>query len=193
LNLANVEYVLLTQRISDPAFEEVFVGSRSAIYRNLNALPRAWLAGSIEVVDDGAAVDRLLAADMDARNTVLLPEPLPGGIDVQPDPQGTVTWGEREIDRYTIRVDSDRPALLVITDNYFPAWHAEIDGAAVPLLRANYAFRAVPVPAGSSELRLYYDSGRLNSSAIVSAVILLLLAGVTATGLRPNRKGSGPA
>lgn len=184
LNLANVEYIVLTQRISDPGFEEVHLGRNAAVYRNLNALPRAWLAGSTEVVSDSVVVERLLSEDFDPRSTVLLPEPLPSGVDVRTDPQGSVTWSNREVDRFALNVTTDRPALLVITDNYYPAWKAEIDGEEVPILRANYTFRAVPVPAGTHEVRFWYDSGRLDDSAYASAAILLLLGGVAATGLR---------
>jgi hypothetical protein len=191
LNLANVEYVLLNQRIADAneiGLDEVFVGSRAAVYRNLNALPRAWLAGSTEVVSDSVVVERLLSEDFDPRSTVLLPESLPSGVDVETDPQGSVAWADREVDRFTLNVTTDRPALLVITDNYYPAWKAEIDGEEAPILRANYTFRAVPVPAGTHEVRFYYDSGRLDNSAYASAAILMLLGGIAATGLRRRRE-----
>jgi uncharacterized membrane protein YfhO len=112
---------------------------------------------------------------------------------VQPDPQGTVSWAEREADHYTLNVTTDRPALLVITDNYYPAWKAEIDGNQAPILRANYTFRAVPVPAGTHQVRLYYDSSGLNNSAFASAVLLLLLGGVAATGLRRRPITGGTA
>ncbi|HUF70493.1 MAG TPA: YfhO family protein [Longimicrobiales bacterium] len=193
MNLANVEYVVLTQRIADPGFEEVHLGRNSAVYRNLNALPRAWLAGSTEIVNDDVAVERLLSEDFDPRSTVLLREPLPAELEVQPDPQGTVSWAEREADHYTLNVTTDRPALLVITDNYYPAWKAEIDGNEAPILRANYTFRAIPVPAGTHQVRLYYDSSGLNNSAFASAALLLLLGGVAATGLRRRPMTGGAA
>jgi uncharacterized membrane protein YfhO len=139
-------------------------------------------------VNDAVVVERLLSEQFDPRSTVLLPGPLPSGIDVQPDPQGSVTWENREVDRYTLNVTTDRPALLVITDNYYPAWNAEIDGEEVPILRANYTFRAVPVSAGTHEIRFYYDSGRLDNSACVSAAILLLLGGIAATGVKRREK-----
>jgi len=191
-HLANVEYLVLPQRLAENSdFTEAFVGSRSAVYRNVHALPRAWLAGSVQVAgDDDRPVRRLLAADFDPRTTALLPEPLPQGIEVQPDPQGSVTWGDREADRYTLNVETDRPALLMISENYYPAWKAEVDGAEAPVLRADYAFRAVPVPAGSHEVRLYYDSTPLNQSAFVSASLILLLGALTATGLRGGRPGN---
>lgn len=188
-DLLNVGYLVLPRRIeSGNGIEEVFVGSRSAVYRNTNALPRARLVGRVEVVPDDSAVERLLAEDFDRRTTVLLPEPLADGIEVQPDPRGTVDWVERGLAEFVLRVTTDRPALLVVTDNYFPAWNAELDGADVPVLRANYSFRAVPVPAGEHTIRMYYDSGTLRASAATSVTLLILLLAVGVGGQLVGRR-----
>ncbi len=189
LRLANVEYLVspAPQRLQIPGYDEVYASARAIVYRDSTVLPRAYLAGDVRVVPDANAVDSLLAENFDAGHTVLLPEALPAGISAQPDPQGEVRWGERADDHYTLNVTTDRPALLVISENYYPAWHAEVDGAASPLLRANYTFRAVPITAGQHQVRLYYESASLRNSAWVSVVTLLLLLGISATGLRQGR------
>jgi hypothetical protein len=191
LDLANVEYVLSPGRIPQPGFEEVMTAPRPVVvYRNTNALPRAYLVGNVEVAPDSQAVQRLLGGEFPMRTTVLLPEALPAGVEVRADPQGEVTWVSREADRYTLRVRTDRPALLVISDNYYPAWQAEIDGTAVPVLRANYTFRALPVPAGEHEVRFHYQSDTLRKSALASIVVLATLLLVALTGLRRSREGT---
>jgi hypothetical protein len=150
-------------------------------------LPRAYIAGNVEIVPDEAAVDRLLAEGFDMRGTVLLPEPLPAGVESTAAAEGSVTYTSRLTDEYTLRVTTDRPALLVISENYYPSWHAEVDGAPAALLRANYTFRAVPVPAGEHEVRLYYRSERLRSSALASIVVLLILLGAASASLWRGR------
>jgi hypothetical protein len=190
LNLANVEYVVLGQRIENQGgLEEAFVGSRSAVYRNTNALRRAYLVGNTEVVPDAGAVERLLSADFDMQSTALVPEALPAGLEVQPDPQGSVTWAERGTNEYTLRVTTDRPALLVISENYYPAWKAEVDGVDTPILRANYTFRAIHVEEGEHQVRLYYDSTTLDRSSLASVAVLVLLLAVGLVGaIRPRRE-----
>jgi len=191
LDVANVRYFVSPQRLENSSeYEEVHVSQRAAVYRNNRALPRAYLVGHVEVVPDAQAVERLLSAEFPMRTTALLPEPLPAGTTVQPDPQGSVVWSERENDRYTLRVRSDRPALLVISENFYPAWNASIDGQSTPVLRANFAFRAVPVPAGEHDVALHYSSDSLRNSAWVSAAVLSLLLLVSATAfLRRGREG----
>lgn len=193
LNLANVTYVVSPGRVNVAGWEEAFTGSRAIVYRNGNALPRAYLAGNVEVVADSNAVATMLAEDFDARRTVLLPAPLPQGVSAEPDPDGSVEWVEREMDASTIRVTTDRPALLVISENYYPAWRASIDGQPVDVLRANYTFRAVAVPAGEHEVHFEYDTANLRGVVFASAGLLVLLLGVGIAGSVRGGSGEGEA
>jgi hypothetical protein len=206
LNVANVEYIVLPQRIDAPGFEEVHVGRRSAVYRNTDALPRAFLAGSYEVVEASAAVERLLAADFEPRTTVLLDAEPPPELRPEPGAGGQVEWVERGNDEIVLRVRADAPALLVLLDNDYPAWRAEVNGEQTTILRANHTFRAVAVPAGESTVRFRYDTGRLKAPAFASLGVLLLLTAVgigdgwrrrrraeaTPVPARPAGPGSGP-
>jgi hypothetical protein len=196
LDLTNTAYTLVPGRLDPqvvPGLEEVFVGSRSIVYRRTSALPRAYLVGRFEVVSDESAVERLISAEFDARTTALLPEPPPTTVTLEADPQGTVEWGARDHDGYTLQVTTDRPALLIVSENYYPAWHATVDGAAAPLLRANYTFRAVPIPTGSHEVRFTYRSETLRASGGTSVAVLLLLFIIAIGGTLRGRAGKGSA
>lgn len=178
LDLMNVGYVVSPQRFDIPGYEEAFVGSRSVVYRNPNALPRAWLVGSVEVVPGDQTVDRLLAEEFDPRVVALLPEPLPGEVAVEPGATGSVTWSERTNVSATLAVYADRPALLVVSDNYYPAWQVFVDGQPAELFRANHTMRAVAVPAGEHEVRFEYGTAPLRSAVLASSGLLLLLLGI---------------
>ena len=43
---------------------------------------------------------------------------------------------------------------LVVNDCWVPGWTARVDGSEAPVLRADYAFGAVPVPPGEHEVVL---------------------------------------
>lgn len=75
---------------------------------------------------------------------------------------------------------SAQEAILVVTDAYYPGWKATIDGLPTQVWRANYALRAVVVPAGEHEVRYIYDplSLRLGvgiSTASISLLLILVL------------------
>jgi hypothetical protein len=48
-------------------------------------------------------------------------------------------------------------AYLVLSEVYYPGWKAYVDGRAEPVLRANYAFRAVYLEPGYHEVRLVFE------------------------------------
>lgn len=73
-----------------------------------------------------------------------------------------------------MEINNSRDGWVVINDSYFPGWEAEVDGLQVPVYRANYSFRAVPVPKGKHEITLTYVPKSFKIGLILSAGSLLL-------------------
>ena len=65
---------------------------------------------------------------------------------------------------------------LYLADQYFPGWRATVNGAPAPILRANYAFRAVEVPAGTSTVEFRYRPVSVLIGAAITAITLAGLA-----------------
>jgi hypothetical protein len=107
---------------------------------------------------------------------VVLPAALPIELDGA-EPAGAVTWRSRTPNELAWSVSTERPALLVVADNWFPAWHATVDGAEAPVLRAYHTLRAVPVPAGEHEVVMRYRSSVVGTSLWVSIALLVALGG----------------
>jgi hypothetical protein len=74
-------------------------------------------------------------------------------------PNATVVWEEYGGSRLRLRVvnPSQQTAWLLITDTWYPGWRATVNREPVPLLQANGAFRAVPVPPGESVVRMQFQ------------------------------------
>ncbi|MCC6671475.1 MAG: hypothetical protein IT458_10460 [Planctomycetes bacterium] len=76
---------------------------------------------------------------------------------------------------------------LVLADAIAPGWEAWLDGASVPLLPADLAFRAVAVPEGSHEVLLRYRPTWLTLGLPVLGLGLLLCIGLLILGLTRRR------
>ena len=195
--LLNVKYVLWPdfQLGPAPAIGPVLSQRQFAdgnIYSTLiqeNGLPRARLVGQVAVKSDAEVIPYMLTPDFDPEAEVVLTEApalaLDGGV-----PQGSVVWEERGPDRMTFSVSTDRPAMLVVADNWYPAWHARVNGAEVPVMRAYHTLRAVPLPTGDHVVEMYYASSTVSRSLWVS---LILIIGIGGAGLfdlwRGRREG----
>jgi hypothetical protein len=46
---------------------------------------------------------------------------------------------------YRIAATTPAPAYLVLSEVWYPSWRAWVDGIEVPVLRANFTFRAIPL------------------------------------------------
>lgn len=57
----------------------------------------------------------------------------------------------------TIKTTHDTNAMLFLSDSYYPGWNTYIDEKQTPVYRADYAFRAVGVPAGNHTVEFRYE------------------------------------
>jgi len=65
-------------------------------------------------------------------------------------------------------VHSERATVVVIAQAHYPCWRAFVDGKPVTLWRANHAFQAVAVPAGSHHVRLVYRDNWFALGCVIS-------------------------
>lgn len=172
-----------TQLPDGRIYETVFVEA---------GLPRARLVGSAVVRSDDEAMAYMLSPAFDPAGEVVLSEPPP--VDLPRTPvAGEVDWLERGPDRLRLAVRSSAPALLAIADNWYPAWHARVNGRDAPVLRAYHTLRAVPVPAGESEVELWYRSDVVLRSFWLGFIILTGLLAANAVRIWSPRRATRSA
>lgn len=178
LSMTNVKYILASGPVNHPTLEQAASSNERYLYRNRAVLPRAFLVPGFEIVaEPDERLARLTKQEIDFTQIVLLEED--PGITASSLPAGSVQWISQGPDEYSLRVEAPEPQLLFVSNNYLPYWRATIDGKDAPLLRANHAFQAVPVPAGAHEVSIRYRSGPVTASTFLSlgALVLVVAAG----------------
>ncbi len=177
--MMNVRYIAGRERLQGLP---LLVDGDLKIHANPRALPRAWLvARSRKAADEGAAFAALGDPSFDpAQEAVLLEEvKLPGG-----KAAGSVRWLKRSPNRFQLEVEAGQDSLLMISNTWYPAWKAELDGKPAPLLKANGALQAVALPQGRHSLKMHY------SPALFYAALAAVLAGLSVLfGLWRREKG----
>jgi hypothetical protein len=89
---------------------------------------------------------------------------------------GVVSMRAVRPERQEYVVEADGAGVLVVRDSFAPGWRAELDGRATSLLRANGRHRAVAVPGGRHEVRLWYEPPGLVPGLLLSCLGIALIA-----------------
>jgi hypothetical protein len=168
------------QRWRGPFLEDV------RLLRFADALPRAFVVGEGRIGD----IDTLLDPAFDPSRSAVV-------SDVPAAPASGPAGGRARIlelraDSVRLEVTAEGPALMVLVDTWDPGWRVRLDGAPVPLLRANVAFRGVAMPAGTHRVEMVYRPRWLGVGIGLS--ILAALAAVACLTSRPvaARGADGP-
>ena len=187
MSILGVKYLLLQQPLNHPDFtlHDSCYGGQVKIYQYQKALPRAWLAGNYEVIArETEILERIKQSGFDPSRTVILEE-LPEGFVSAKQVQGIVTVDEYQPNQIKLSVEALAPAIMVVSENHYPAWQAYLDGQPVKTYRADYTFRAVVVPAGKHKVEFKYQSKPFNTGLTISLIsALVVLLGIIGLGAR---------
>ncbi|MBN2379137.1 hypothetical protein JXM67_04990 [candidate division WOR-3 bacterium] len=179
---ADMAFILDTT--SSP-FRPAYSDQRLTIYRNLAPCSRAWLCTEVEVITDSSVIlERMRKPDFDPRQTVILEEQ-PEGWMSSPD---TSLPGEAIITKYEpnsieITATLGKPAVLVLSENWYPYYRAWVDGSERKVYRADYTLRALPLESGRHEIVFRFSSPYQNAGTWITFVSLALIGLVVALSL----------
>ena len=103
-----------------------------------------WVSCGHIAQDGEHAWQIFVAGDLDLKSEVVLEDVETAAC--QPGRGGQVELISETPNRLSLQLKTEDPfGWLVLSDVWYPGWQARVDGQPVPVLRANYLFRAVPV------------------------------------------------
>jgi hypothetical protein len=181
LQRTNTLHIATLDRLDNPAARiegEYATGSdlNLTLYRLEDALERAYFVSGVRRAKSSAeALSNLLDPSFPIRDAVILEDPRVA------DSTGRCQAGAVKMLRYEAQevlceTSAEEAGYLVLLDSYYPGWICSVDGRQVPIMRANYCFRGVEVPAGKHSVEFRYRPQGFYAGLIVT--ILSLLAGV---------------
>lgn|GEM_PF-1962342 len=183
--------LVVPQPVQHPALREAPRDGPLHAYA-LPALPLAYWTDRWEEMDDARFQAEVQGYDPSVR-TALAPHPalatLPRPAADAPTPRA-VRVLRRTHNTTELEVDAPAAGLLVLLDPHFPGWRAQVDGESAPVLRAHYAFSAVPVPAGARRVTVTYRPSTLGAGLALAS---LVPASALAWALVRRRRRAGAA
>jgi len=199
-DMTNTRYLLLSpgspfkgEQLVSAGFPEIKRIQNFQVFENPSALDRAYIVHQWVVEPDEDKRNALMLSSRfnPHRQVALTAEPgLAASADSAVSAADTVTIDTYENDRITLRTASSADGILVLSDNWYPAWRGYLDGRPVEVLRANSAFRGVILPAGRHTVEFRYESRTHTTGKMLTLAGLLYVLVVAGWHLRPRRTTS---
>jgi Bacterial membrane protein YfhO len=173
---------------SIPGFRRLLAGAPTSAGVPANLFERAQPAPYARVVpgaikaDSEAIIPTLLDPRMDYSRLVLFtkdapvtPEPLKTMPPASPSRATVTAWAPG---RMSLALDPApvAPSYVLIAENWFPDWHATVDGQPARALRGDFSLITVAVPAGARVVELAFRSPDYRHGKAISLASLVLLA-----------------
>lgn len=191
-DLLGVKYIL--DRVENGSTEKTFPGDRFKliynqddwrIFENLVSLPRAFLVSDYRVFKTKEEFENIFfSKEFNPIRTVLLEEDI-GSLDQNKSEKviselRIISYNPNQI---VINTRDQKEQLLFLSDAYYPGWKAYVDRVEKKIYRANYAFRAVLIPAGIHTVIFSYQPQSFFlgiKMTIISLIVLLTSAFILA-------------
>jgi hypothetical protein len=153
-------------------------------------VPRARLVHRAVVARGDAETLAGLIAHETTPEVAVVDAPYPALAAPAPDAVESAAIVRDDPERVDVAVTVAAPALLVLGDAWGDGWEATVDGRAVPVLRADHAFRAVAVTPDARGVVFRYAPPTLRVGAACSLAAVLVVAVLVAP--RRGRPTSPP-
>ena len=155
LNLLGFKYVLSFDNLNDMQFKQVFTDGVVKVYKNNAAFPRAFFVTQTLLVGSKQnAIYALFSSSKSLSLTAIVENGKSHDLSKE--------WslGEAKILDYQpntidIGVNNKGEGFLVLTDSYYPTWHAKIDGKETQIYLTDYNFRGIIIPKGKHTIEFY--------------------------------------
>jgi hypothetical protein len=185
VNLLNIKYLLSPSPLNTPWTKQVFEAEGIYVYQNLNYLPRAFPVYSWQVEkDEGKTLSDLKNQEFDIRQKIFLTETPPNmpsdTTNISAEHIIPAKVSDYKINSFKVDVEMQRDGFLLLSENYYPAWKAYVDGKEAKIYRADYLFRAVYLDKGKHQIRFIFDSAPYKiakTSTLLTSFILLVIFG----------------
>ncbi len=174
LGMQNIKYLLLPEEVSTEIWHPVFRAEGIKVMKVDFFIPRYFAVGRARMIPNQQLMLQLIQNDQfNPAQEVLLDHQPP--FQDSESFQGSVRIISKTPDVVNLQADFSSNGYLVIAENNFPGWHAEIDGKSAPILTANYAFQALALKQGKHAIKMEFRPAYYTISLFITITSFLIM------------------
>ena len=127
--------------------------------------------------NDNDFTDALVSQVLVSSGMVTIVDRMPAGslLDTGARSPGEISGVKVTPGEFFASVHAKFPALLVLTDKYYPGWEVYVDGLRRPLIRTNICFKGVYLEPGKHEVRFVFKSNIFYAGLALSVFSLIAM------------------
>lgn len=165
LDLLNVKYFI------NPNYRK---GSKDLILLNEHRLPRAKMFYEYKTLaNDSLVKEFMMNNSFDYKNTLLLTDKPNLSMPAKRYTiDNNVAIKHYSNNKIKLTVDTHENGLLWLSEIWYPAWKASVDGKKTKVYCADFSFRAIEVPKGSHEVTFLFSSSYFHLGALITIISL---------------------
>jgi hypothetical protein len=152
--------------------------------------PRAWMTYDAVVTDSAQVHGIMYKSAYDFKKTAILEEK--PQVALSKNDPATVPHQIKCVsyhnNSFRYSVTTSEPGIFVVSELYYPAWKAYLDGKPVRTMHAYHALRAIDMPAGTHTVEMRYESETFATGALISGVTFIVALAGFALGIVMDRK-----
>ena len=179
--MLNVKYIIFDKEISSPDFQLLYSEEKTFVYRNRNALPRAYFVNRVEEKSAIEILNMVKNSQFDPADIAFTEEEI-SNIDM-PDSTANVQIEKFDDESIQLNVNASGNNFLFLGDTYMSGiadyklfkistgWKAFIDGNETKIYRANHGFRGIVIPKGNHKIEFTYIPKSFEVSVWIARLI----------------------
>ena len=161
---------------------------------NPGYIPRAKMYYDVKVYKDEEQLKKYMSSkEFDYRKTLVLEKDVPNSqfpvLDSNSLLNTDVKMTSYSINKIEFDVNTSENGMLFLSEVYYPAWKAYIDGKETEIYRADYCMRAIYLEKGNHKVVFEYDSDLINTGSKISYAFIGIWIIGTALSIIRYRKG----
>jgi uncharacterized membrane protein YfhO len=155
-DMLGTKFILSLNDRNDEKLSLVFTDGIIKVYQNKQALPRAFFVDSTYIADSKqSAINAMFEPNYQLSSRAVVEEVKDKSLFKNNWGVGAVSIKDYQDNKVILETKNEKEGFLVLTDSYYPSWHATIDGKETKIYITNFNFRGIIVPKGKHKIEFY--------------------------------------